>query len=354
MAPEDNVTHLSGMILSGLVCFPMALRAAINLRVFDIIADAGETAQLSPSEMVAEMPTTNKHAATALERILKILVANDMLTMSKSPRGDKSQWVYGLNRQSLCFVEGDDGVSIAPLLHLCTDKATIDSFYYLEDTVLQGGCTPFYKANGKQVFEFIAMDPNYDLFFHKAMSSCATTVLNEVLKVYKGFNQVKELVDIGGGDGTSLSLIVSKFPHIRGVNFDLPNVISHAQQFPGVEHVAGNMFESVPNTEAIFMKDVLHNWNDDRCIALLKNCCTALPNGGVVIIAEFVVPSILGTDDAFRYTLSLDLLMAIFCSGGKKRTVAEFDNLSKAAGFDEMRVFPIKHGLHVIEFHKIL
>ncbi|KAK4849017.1 hypothetical protein QYF36_019884 [Acer negundo] len=82
-----------------------------------------------------------------------------------------------------------------------------------------------------------------------------------------GFENVKQLVDVGGGLGVTLKAVTAKYPHIKGINFDLPHVIQRAPNYPGVEHVGGDMFESVPKGDAIFMKWILHDWSDEHCLS---------------------------------------------------------------------------------------
>jgi caffeic acid 3-O-methyltransferase len=82
----------------------------------------------------------------------------------------------------------------------------------------------------------------------------ATTMDLSAVKKYEGFKDIKTLVDVGGGTGKTLENIISSYPHIHGINYDLPHVIAEAPTIPGIEHVAGSMFESVPSGDAIFMK----------------------------------------------------------------------------------------------------
>ncbi|KAF1859259.1 hypothetical protein Lal_00009843 [Lupinus albus] len=81
-----------------------------------------------------------------------------------------------------------------------------------------------------------------------------TIVMKRVLEFYKGFEHINKLVDVGGGLGINLNLITSKYPHLHGINFDLPHVIEHAPTYAGMEHMGVDMFESVPHGDAIFMK----------------------------------------------------------------------------------------------------
>ncbi|XP_058109011.1 (S)-scoulerine 9-O-methyltransferase-like [Magnolia sinica] len=336
-----------------LICFPMALGAAMELRVFDIIAEAGPGAHLSPSEMVAKMPTTNPNAAAALERILRILVTNSILTVQE-PKDGEGPRMYGLTDQSRCLVSGEDGVSLAPLVQFGLQKPNLDSFNNLGAAVLEGGSTPFKRTHGMEVYEYAETDQKFCGIFHEAMRNIDVTFMADVFQVYKGFSEVKEMVDVGGSFGSCINLIVSKYPHIRAVNFDLPYVIARAPQYPGVEHVSGDMFESIPSTEAIFMKAILHNWDNDQCLKLLRNCWKALPDGGKVINVECVIPPILGTDHVSRFTTGLDLLMMASFNGGMERTASEYGDLAKAAGFAETKIFPLTNGRTVMEFCKRL
>ncbi|KAK0581600.1 hypothetical protein LWI29_015755 [Acer saccharum] len=91
--------------------------------------------------------------------------------------------------------------------------------------------------------------------------------MKKTLESYKGFEQFKQLVDVGGGLGTTLSVITSKYPHIKAINFDLPHVINDAPSYPGVEHLSGDMFQSVPKGDAIILKSVLNAWDDNNCLS---------------------------------------------------------------------------------------
>ncbi|CAM6077666.1 unnamed protein product [Sphagnum tenellum] len=111
-----------------------------------------------------------------------------------------------------------------------------------------------------------------------------------VLRAYHGFQDVKCLVDVGGGTGSSLALITAKYPHIRGINYDLPHVAAALPAYPGVKHVGGDMFDSVPSGDATFMKWILHDWSDSECVTILPNCFNALPaSGGKVTAVESVL-----------------------------------------------------------------
>ncbi|KAK8522449.1 hypothetical protein V6N13_115417 [Hibiscus sabdariffa] len=89
------------------------------------------------------------------------------------------------------------------------------------------------KALGKHIFELLATDDDMSKTFNRAMSVYTDLFMNRVLETYKGFEGVNQVVDVGGRVGTNLKLIVSKYPQIKGINFDLPQVIKDAVPFPG-------------------------------------------------------------------------------------------------------------------------
>ncbi|KAK9267510.1 hypothetical protein L1049_009938 [Liquidambar formosana] len=355
MEGHDDLDYLSSWGLSRLISVQMALRAAIELDVFNNIANSGPKAQLSAAEIVSKIPTTNPSAAAALDRILRMLSANALLTASlrPCPNGEmRQESVYGLTDETRCLLTDKGGNSTAPMTVFLSEKEVVDSFYMLKDAVLEPGCTPFEKANGASFFDYTSKKPELSQLFNEAMATSTKVFFDKVLKTYAGFEEVKELLDVGGGFGTSIKKIVSTYPHIHGVNFDLPHVISDAPKYPDVEHVAGNMFESVPNAQAILLKRILHDWDDDRCMKLLRNCCKALPDNGKVIVVEFVIPEELGNNaDSLNSTAS-DYLMMVWLPGAKERTMAEFDDLAKIAGFAETKFFPIGQGIYVMEFYK--
>ena len=143
--------------------------------------------------------------------------------------------LYGLGPVSRFLTPNEDGVSLAALAVMNLDKVFMESWYYLKDAVLNGGI-PFNKAYGMTAFEYPATDPRFNKVFNAGMSGHCTVSMKKLLKIYRGFDGLKVLVDVGGGVGASLSMIVSAHPSVKGINFDLPHVIADAPSFPGNIH----------------------------------------------------------------------------------------------------------------------
>lgn len=125
--------------------------------------------------------------------------------------------------------------------------------YKLKDAVLDGGIA-FNKVHGMNAFEYPAVNPRFNDVLNLAMFNHTSIVMKKILQSYKDFENINRLVDVGGGLGHSLKIILSKYPNLKGINFDLPHVIKHGFSHPGMEHVGGDMFVDVPSGDAIFMK----------------------------------------------------------------------------------------------------
>ncbi|KAI3743981.1 hypothetical protein L1987_57053 [Smallanthus sonchifolius] len=197
-----------------------------------------------------------------------------------------------------------------------------------------------------------ALDARFNEVFNKAMVDHTTIVMKEVLEYYHGFNNLERVVDVGGGLGITINMIVTKHPNIKGINFDLPHVTQRAPFYQGVQHVGGDMFKEVPQGDAIFMKWILHDWSDDHCVKLLKNCYKALPDDGKVIIVEVILPFVTDTSSSTKVNTQIDAVMMANFHGGKERTEDEFLALAKGAGFMGLRKKCFACNFWVMEFYK--
>ncbi|XP_038696500.1 caffeic acid 3-O-methyltransferase 1-like [Tripterygium wilfordii] len=351
---KDDEHYSYAMQLVNSSVLPMALHAAIELEVFEILAKAGEGAKLSSSEIAKQMPTKNPDAPMMIDRILNLLAAHSVLACSVDDGGHGTgspQRLYGLAPVANILVRNKDGVSLGRMMALLQDKVFLDSWSQLKDAVLEGG-VPFNRMHRMQVFDYARKDSRFNQVFNTAMLNYTTVVVKEILESYKGFEQLNKVVDIGGGLGVTLSLITSKYPSIAGINFDLPHVVQHAPSYPGVEHVGGDMFVSVPTGDAIFMKWILHDWSDEHCLKLLKNCYNAIPDDGKVIIVDAILPIMPETSSAVRATSGFDVLMMIQSPGGKERTQQEFMALATGAGYKGVRFECFVCNFWVMEFIK--
>ncbi|CAN0889295.1 Caffeic acid 3-O-methyltransferase 3, partial [Linum grandiflorum] len=257
---DQNESFLYAMQLVMSSVVPMTLQAANELGIFNVMAAeaAAGRAKLSASEIVSKLDSmTNPDAPVMVDRILRLMGSHSIIDCSLEDESDgsgqKQVRKYELNSVSSYFVKNEDDVSLAPLMSLIQDKVFLDSWPQLKSAVLEGG-VPFDRVHGTHAFEYPGLDQRFNRVFNAAMFNQSTMVINKVLESYKGFEPLNVVVDVGGGLGHTMKAVTSKYPHIRGINFDLLHVVNQAPNIPGVENVAGNMFECVPQGDAIFMK----------------------------------------------------------------------------------------------------
>ncbi|GFP82745.1 (rs)-norcoclaurine 6-o-methyltransferase [Phtheirospermum japonicum] len=208
-------------------------------------------------------------------------------------------------------------------------------------------------AHGEDLWKYASENPVHSKLINDAMACHARLAVSAIVDLYpEAFKGIGSLVDVGGGDGTALRTLLKACPSIRGINFDLPHVVSVAPGCDGVEHVGGDMFEMVPKADACFLMWVLHDWNDDECIRILRKCREAIPKDtGKVIIAEAVINQ-QGEEEDNKYTdvrLALDMVMLAHTETGKERTIQEWEYVVTEAGFTSCTVKHIQAIVSVIE-----
>lgn len=353
---EEEENHRQyAMQLASASVLPMVLKAAIDLGLLQIIAKAGPSALLSPAHIASQLHSNNPQSDIVLDRILRLLASYSIVTCSSesSDQPRNNTRLYGLAPVSKYFIPNQDGVSFAPMLQAIQDKIMVDMWYYTREAVLEGGL-PFNKAYGMNAFEYVQKDARCGGLFKAFMGDYNPLFIKEILEIYKGFQGLTSIVDVGGGDGAILNMFISKYPTIKGINFDLAPVIQNAPSYPGIEHVAGDMFSSIPKGDAMFMKWILHSWDDEHCLRILRNCYVSLPDKGKVIIVEMEVPETPESSVSVRSDYQFDLFLMNLNPGGKERTKGEFENLGKEAGFSCVKVAARAYNFSLLEFYKEL
>lgn len=245
---EEDASQYA-MQLASAAIFPMVLKSAIEIGLFDTIHKAGVNSHLSSSEIASLIPL-NGHSM--LDRMLRLLTSYSILTTSTA---DSGQPLYGLAPVARYFVR--DHVSLVPLFQMIHDDVTMDMWRNLKDPLLEGG-VPFDKTHGMSASEYVGHDSRFASVFRESMVDYNVLFMEKILKDYEGFNDLTSIVDVGGGNGLILNMIVSKYPLIKGINFDLPSVIEKSPSYSGIENVAGDMLAMIPKGDAVFIKWILH------------------------------------------------------------------------------------------------
>ncbi|XP_052175929.1 (R,S)-reticuline 7-O-methyltransferase-like [Diospyros lotus] len=311
----------------------MALKCAVELRIADIIHSHGCPVALS--EIVAALGSPSPDAACLL-RIMRFLVRKKIFD-AHPPPDQGGETLYGLTPASKLLIHGAE-LSLAPMILMENDPRALAPWHCFSGCVREGGVA-FKRAHGKEIWEYGSENPDFSNVFNSAME-CATRITTKaIVSAYReGFRSIGSLVDVGGGTGAATAEIVKAYPHLKGINLDLPHVIATAPEHPGISHVGGDMFEAVPNADAVFMKWILHDWSDEDCIKILKNCRKAIPvKTGKVIIVELVLKP--EGECMFDETgMVFDLVMMAHSSGGKERTESEWKQLLEGGGFPRYNI----------------
>jgi len=314
------------------------LRTAVLLELPDIIARAGPDETLTVKQIAAQLKSDSVNESR-LQRVLTALVNWKLFRCTKPDLMSEMQ--YGLTPISKLLVTENNPYNQAPVVLLHTDPAILAPWQQLHRHVLYGE-NAVQSTYGKDIWQCFNDNPELSKCFNAAMAS-ATPIDLTVVRKYEGFKDIKTLVDVGGGIGKALETIISSYPHIHGINYDLPHVIADAPTMPGIEHVGGSMFESVPSGDAILIRRVMHDWNDENCLKILNNCRKALLEKGKVLICELVLQPSGGLPQL------LDMVMMVLTDGGMERTEEQWRKLLTTAGFSTINFIELLQQVWLIE-----
>jgi hypothetical protein len=243
---QDAAARDAAMRLATTMAVPAALKAAIELGVFEILAKArGAGKSLTAKDIASQLLRPDSGGLSVindryLERILRLLASENVVresavTVASANSSSSTERFYALQPVGTYFVRNDeDAASLAPFIILLQDRDFIEPWHHLSATVLDDSTDPFGKAYGESFFQYTSNNPRFHKIFHAWMAHHSQLYMQAVLQAYHGFQDVKCLVDVGGGTGSSLALIAAKYPHIRGINYELPHVVAASPAFPGI------------------------------------------------------------------------------------------------------------------------
>ena len=218
---------------------------------------------------------------------------------------------------------------------------------------VRDGQPAFDRVHGMPFFDFLGRHPEKERVFAASMASISGAENPAIARAYP-FGRLRRLVDVGGAHGHLLATILRRHAKLRGVLYDQPQVVAGAaaRGYVGaadvrdrIELVGGDFFASVPEgADGYLMKYILHDWDDERCVAILRHCREAMAPGGRVLAVDHVIPP----GNAFDRGKLMDLNMFVLLRG-RERTKAEFAELFGAAGLKLRRVIPTEATVQVLE-----
>ena len=216
---------------------------------------------------------------------------------------------------------------------------------------VETGDIAFDQFFGVDIWTYFQQNPEDAAVFNDSMTGVTAAANEEIMTKYD-FSGFKKVIDIGGGHGGLITSILKKNSHVRGVLFDAPQVIEGARpkiEAAGLaercETVSGDFFKSVPTGgDAYVMKWIIHDWDDQKAITILRNCRNEMRSNGKLILVDCVVPE---TNEP-HFSKFIDLNMLVM-TGGKERTAREFEELLADAGFKLLRVIPTDVPTSIVE-----
>ena len=211
------------------------------------------------------------------------------------------------------------------------------------------------EALGMDLFDWYGQNPEEAAFFTAAMGNLSDLAASELVRVYD-VSSATTVADVGGAHGVLLGAVLRANPAARGILFDLPHVIETAGEAIAAQGlsercdlVGGDFFEAVPEgADLHLLKQIVHDWDDERATQLLRNCHRALAPNGKLLVVEMVIPP----DNRPGIAQAMDLNMLVQL-GGRERTEAEFEDLFREAGFRLERVIPTHSPFFVLEASRV-
>ena len=208
----------------------------------------------------------------------------------------------------------------------------------------------FNHIHQKGVFEYFEDNSEHAKIFNDAMTSFSASVSEPIVDAYD-YAGIGKLADVGGGHGFLLSAILKNYPAMKGILYDAGSVVAGAKNLvasQGVSErcdlVAGDFFESTPAADAYIMKHIIHDWEDEKSIRILRNCRQSMTGNGKVLVVEMVVPE--GNTSSPSKFLDLEMLLFLH---SYERTEKEYAALFEKAGFRLTRVVPTESPYSIVE-----
>lgn len=299
-----------------------AIHVAAKLGLAELAAEGPKTA--------AELAEATRTNGTSLGRFLRALTSLGIFAEDTSGRYRQTPLSDALR--------ADHPESIRPWAMMLGARFIWEPVGWLDETIRTGHAA-FERVHRAPFFRHLAEHPEDAAVFNAAMSSMPFYIA-AIVDAYD-CSKFQRIVDVGGGHGALLAAILQANAHTRGVLHDLPAVVAGASALrrEGIadrcEIVGGDFFDGVPGGgDAYLLSGVIHDWNDEAAVEILRNCRRAIRPDGTLILLDTVL-----TGSSVPARALMDLLMMVL-TGGRERTESEFRSLLREGGFSLTRVIP--------------
>ncbi|EMS47465.1 O-methyltransferase ZRP4 [Triticum urartu] len=330
----------------------MALKSALDLGIADAIHRQGGAATLS---QIAATATLHPTKISCLRRLMRVLIVSGIFSV-EHPRDDgvEGEAVYALTPASRLLV-CSASVNMVHITKMLLHTNLVSPFSDLGTWFQHELPEPdlFKLKHGKTFWELANQDPAYNAIVNDGMVSDSSFLMDIAIRECGAvFQGIGSLVDVAGGHGGAAQAISNAFPDVKCSVMDLAHVVAKAPSGSDVEYIAGDMFESIPPADAVFLKWVMHDWGDEDCIKILKNCKKAIAPkdaGGKVIIVDMVVGA--GPQDPKHKETQVMFDLFIMFINGVERDEQEWKKIIFEAGFNDYKITPILGVRSIIEVY---
>ena len=241
------------------------------------------------------------------------------------------------------FLDRNKPSYIGGLLEMCNQR--LYGFWGNLTEGLRTGQAQNEVKDGSNPFAVLYADEDRLETFLSAMSGIQQGAFMALAKTFD-FSRVRTVCDAGGASGALCLALAREHAHLSLKSFDLPQVAPVARRIltaagiaDRVEVLEGDFFaDPLPSADVITMGNILHDWNEEKKLALIGAAYEALPEGGTFIAIESLI------DDDRReaaFGLLMSLNMLVETGDGFDYSGAQFDAWCKKVGFQRTEVRPL-------------
>jgi len=326
ISPELQMLRLTASHLTA-----QAIHVFVTLGIPDILRDNPK-----PSAELAVLTNTDP---SVLYRVLRFLGTVDVVSEESDGRFHLTRFGKTLCSRPTSVIH-DNTLLVASRYYW----AAIGNMLHTVKT----GQNAFQQAYGQGYFDRLGDHPEDAAIFNAAMNSSSQLGIAAILAAYD-FSNFKDVVDVAGGKGALITGVLKKHLSTRGILFDSAPALDQLEFDRSVAgrltKARGSFFDTVPSgADAYLMRRILHDWDDENAIKILRVCRNAMRSDSKLLLIELAAGSAKPNHD----WATMDLLMMLVLSG-KERTAAEFESILSAAGLSVARIIPTHSPYWIVE-----
>ena len=310
-----------------------SLHVATELGIADLLKDGPKT--------IEELASSTGAHRDSLYRLLRTLAAQGVFAEDEHGR-------FVTTPAAVLLQQGvmRDGVLLCG--EVTSDGSWWNAVGALRHSIMMGE-PAFNRQHGMGFFDYLSAHPECGQWFDRRMANFAEAENPAIAGAYD-YARFGHIVDVGGGQGGLLAEILKRHPTVRGILFDLPQVIrnpAYLSKEGFAERwttVGGDFFQSVPTGgDAYVLKRILHDWSDEQCVRILRCCRAAMGDRARLLVVDAVVPA----GNTPHPGKVMDILMMVL--GGCERTEQEFSTLFAKAGLQLTTITTTPSTLSIVE-----